>query len=95
MPVIPLVPLNSLSTADDVPAPLPVAPYAVAAVIAWLLRLEEMPPIEFGTKADMDVKPGPWPVDVVPECVETPPVLPVPLPPPPPPFDRVEVKADE
>lgn len=93
MPVIPLVPLNSLSTAD-VPAPLPAAPYAEAAVIAWLLRLEEMPPIEFGTKADMDVRPGPCAVDVVPVWLDITPV-PVPLTPPPPPFGKVEVKADE
>ena len=94
MPVIPLVPLNSLSTAD-VPAPLPAAvPYAEAAVIAWLLRLEEMPPIEFGTKADMDVKPGPCTDEVVTEWLDTPTVLTL-LPPPAPPFGSVEVKAAE
>jgi len=54
MPVIPLVPLSSFST-DVCPVP-----YCMDCM-AWLLRLEDMPLIELGTRADMDDRPPPTP----------------------------------
>lgn len=89
MPVIPLVPLNSLSTVEVPACPAPYAADAAAAVMAWLLMLEEMPPIEFGTKADMDVRPVPGACAVVADRLDTtPPGALLPL-------GRLEVRADE
>lgn len=59
MPEIPLVPLNSFST-DVCPTP-----YCID-WMPWLLRLEGIPLMGLGTRADMDVRPPVGPTPTIP-----------------------------